>query len=142
MYFLSFQNRWFWPVRHLNMCVKRKFFLIKIQKHGFETWKNSKKPQKYNNILQPNFTEWFGIKIIDLIRFMTLLWSISAHWCFQQIFGSGLALGWCDTPRFNHWQSCFYDSPPILGLSKVLDIKKIKKKSSHKLDPCSLWGAS
>ena len=30
---------------------------------------------------------------------MQMLWFISAHWCFQKIICSGLALWWSDTPR-------------------------------------------
>ena len=33
--------------RRENFRVTRKFFLMKIQKQGFQTWKNSKKPHKY-----------------------------------------------------------------------------------------------
>ena len=35
--------------------------------------KNSKKPQKYKNVLRKTFAEGFSIKIIDPIGFMKLL---------------------------------------------------------------------
>ena len=53
--------------------------------------------------------EWFSITTIDPISFMKMLWSISAHWCFQKVIGSGLALWWSDTPQFKYvWVLMLY----------------------------------
>ena len=71
MCFLSFQDffnlnmlvllkRWLFAVKHYNICVTRKFFLWK-SKNKFFRHENSKKPQKYKNILQKKFHEWFSI---------------------------------------------------------------------------------
>ena len=54
------------------------------------------------------FFEWFSITNIDPIVFMKMLWPISAHWCFQKIIGSGLALWWSDTPRSTILVAPFY----------------------------------
>ena len=81
--------------------------MMKIQKQGFQTWKNSKEPQKYKHVLQKKNSEWFSITIIDPICFMKLLWSTSSHWCFQKVIGSGLALWWSDIPQsMMLWDVC------------------------------------
>ena len=92
-------------VKHLNIRVTRKFWLMKIQKQGFQTWKNSKKPQKYNNVFQKNIPECFSIKTIDPICFMKMLWSITANWYFQINIGSGMVFAWSDTPQSTEYCS-------------------------------------
>ena len=77
----------------------KKVFLDENSKTRFSDMKKPKKPPIYKNVLQKKIPEWFSIKIVDPICFIKLLWSISAHWCFQKIIGSGLALWWSDTPQ-------------------------------------------
>ena len=41
----------------LTFPLYKTFFGDEIQKRGFQTWKNSKMPHKYKNVLQNNFPE-------------------------------------------------------------------------------------
>ena len=90
----SCQSRWFVTVRYFNICVTRKFSWWN-PKQGFQTWKNSKKPQEFKNSLQKN-SEWFSMTTIDSSCFMKMLWSISAHLCFQKKywFRTGFVVFW------------------------------------------------
>ena len=96
MYFLSFHKVFkkillvftilvIFTVRHFNICVTRKLFLMKVQKQDFQTWK------KLQNVTKIWDLVW---QLLILFFFIRMFWSISAHWCFQKIIGSGLALWW------------------------------------------------
>ena len=98
IHFLLFN--FFFTVKHLNIRVTRKFFLDEYPKVRFSDIKNSKKPQKYlRKIYLPKKSDWFSITTIDPIRFMKMLWSISAHWCFQKYIGSWMTFRWSHTPQ-------------------------------------------
>ena len=117
------QKRLLFTGKHLDIRVTRKFVLMKIQKQGFQTWKNSIKPHKYKNVLQKKFPEGFRIKTIDPIRFMKMLWLISANWWFKKNIGSGMAFGWCDTPQCRALQcSIFIEAVQCTTTAGRLDV--------------------
>ena len=70
------------------------------RKKAVNTWKNSK---NHKNIKKSPPQNFFPVikKNIDPIWFMKILWLFSANWCFQKFIGSGMALGWSDTPIYN-----------------------------------------
>ena len=59
---------------------------------------------------------------------MKLLWSISAHWCFQKIIGSRLALWWSDSPR-TIWE--------LLKKNSLSCISNSGARSKTKVSVCS-----
>ena len=110
MYFLYFwdffnkiilvlSKRWF-TLRYINICSTRVFFLMKVQKQEFLTWKNSKRPQnKKMSSRKKILSDLVSNKTIDRICFMKMLWLFSANWHFQKNIVSGMAFRWSDTPQ-------------------------------------------
>ena len=78
--------------------------------------KKSNIQQKYKKCPQKKFPECLLITTINPSCFMKMLWSISAHWCFQKIICSGLALWWSDTPQFDRpgVAGAVLQTPPLL----------------------------
>ena len=122
-YFLSFQDFKILLVLLIKVILfskafkylhYKKIFLLKIQIQCFQTRKNSKKPQKSKNVRQKKL-KWLSIKISFLIRFMKLLWSISAYWCFQKKY-------WVQTGFVVVWYTSIYMMPISFLISLVLFI--------------------
>ena len=118
MYFVSFQDLF----NKMELVLSIKVILCS------KAWKNSKSHTKKNKIkiLQKQLPELFSVKTIDPICFMKPLWSISAHWCFQKIIASGLALWRSDTP-----QSISYLKKKKTSLIKQKVIDLLGQTSSH-----------
>ena len=48
-------------------------------------------------------------KTFQYLHYMKVFSCINAHWCFQKVIGSGLALWWSDTPQFKYvWVLMLY----------------------------------
>ena len=99
---------WFLTVRHFNICITRKFFLLKIQKQGFHTWKN---PKNHKNIKIPINKNWsYSFNEDVVIHQRTLM--------FSKIIGSGMTLWWSDTPQCKHQISILFQTYPVHCLKK------------------------
>ena len=82
-------------------CYKKLILDENPKKQGFHTWQNSEKQQNLKKkCLLKIIPEWLCITTIYPISFMKMLLLISTHWWIQNFIGSGMALGWSDTPQF------------------------------------------
>ena len=68
------------------LCYK-KVFLDENPKTWFLDMKKLQKATKVLKCPPKKIPKWFSTNIIHPICFMKLLWSISAHWCFQKLLG-------------------------------------------------------
>ena len=79
---------------------------MKIQKQGFQTWKNSKRPQKMSS---KKILEWFRIKTIDPFLLLGPDWLFDGliHLNLQlssKLQEAARAAGVCPNPAFlTHW---------------------------------------
>ena len=86
-------------LKHFNIRDRKNVFLDEYPKvRHLKTPKSLKNIFFFKYICRKN-SEWFSITTIDPTCFMMILWSISAHWCFQKVIGSGMAFKWSQTPQ-------------------------------------------
>ena len=75
-------------VRHFNICVTRKIFLVKIQKHGFPTWKTTKSQTKKIMKYHPKKIDHICFILFFLFLFIFIF---KIHCCTQLLHSVKLA---------------------------------------------------
>ena len=92
-FIMCYQRTWtmfvFKLFLNFNICVTKMFFLMKIQKQGFQTWKTLKKPPK-KNVFQKKFLSDLIIQL--LILFVS--WKCCDPSAHTDVFEKLLLLDW------------------------------------------------
>ena len=107
----------------IGLVLSIKVILYSICVTSFYWWKSKNKVFRHENTSKSHknikmsskkIPLWFRKKFIDPIRFMKLLWSISAHLCFLK------KIWWTDTP----WFKC----PKMCTVQELSDVKTLSEQ--------------